>query len=168
MSLQLFTVKGLFTLNPLLELGPDALAPDPSSGIVRVNLIMLFILSRNAFNEATIRRADDLFACAANSGRYYDPIPKGGGLAEAGLDILYEDSPEPRSIDIVPAHTLRLRDLADAPRILLFLAKRGFQKLQKVVLALILTSAVFSPDGCLADDLDDDSESGPSVHHFNH
>jgi hypothetical protein len=164
MSLHLFKVKHPLTLDPLLESGQAALAPDPSNRIVCISLRMLFVLWGNAFNEKTIRTADDLFACAANNGRYYDPIPKGGALAEAGLDILYEESPEPHSIEIVPPHTLRLQDLADAPRILLFLADRGFQRLQKVVLALILASAAFSVGGCLSDDIDDDSDSEPAVH----
>ena len=167
MTLQLFKVANLLTLEPLLTQGQASLAPDPSNRIIQVTLRMLLILSRNAFNGEVIQKAHDLFACAAKSGCYQDPIPKGAHISEAGFDILYEDSPEPRSIEIVPPHILKLQDPSDAPRILLFLARRGFQKLQKAVLALILASAAFSPEGCLGGEFDDDSESEPLAHHWN-
>jgi hypothetical protein len=167
MILQLIKVADLLTLDPLLTHGQAALMPDPASRIIQVTLRMLGILSLNAFNGESIQKADDLFACAANSGCYHDPFPKGAHLSKAGFDLLYEDSPEPRSIEIVPPHILKLQDRAEAPRILLFLARRGFQKIQKALLALILASAAFSPGGCLGDDLEDDSEHNALAHHWN-
>lgn len=166
MTLQLIKVGNLLTLKPLLTHGEAALAPDPSSSIIRVTLRMLRILSRNAFNGEIIQKADDLFACAAKSGCYQDPIPKGAHICAAGLDILYEDSPEPRAIEIVPPHTLKLQDPADAPRVLLFLARRGFQTLQKTLLALILAAAAFSPGGCPTDESEEDPERKPLSHHW--
>jgi hypothetical protein len=146
------------TLTPLLNLGPAALIPDAAVGVVNMTLRKVVLIWNNAFHEETTRKADDLFACAASNGKYYDAIPKGAELASAAFDIQFEDSPEPHSIEIAPPSTLLLQKPSDAPRIQVLLMRRGFRVLQNVALALILASAAFGPDGCLDDDTDDDSE----------
>src|SRR5690349_13316542 len=80
-------IKFIFNLKPLLNDGPAALAPDPSLNIDKVVLVSTVHAWHNAFNESTVRRADDLFACAAQDGAYYDAIPKGAELAEAIFDF---------------------------------------------------------------------------------
>jgi hypothetical protein len=114
------------TLDPLLSDGQAALAPDISAGITHIALRQVVVLWHNAFNEVTIRKADDLYACAAKEGKYYDPIPKGGDLIEATLDIQFAGLRGPHAVDITPPHTLKLQDPRDAPRILPLLARRGF------------------------------------------
>ena len=163
---QIFKVNNLFTLEPFQLHGREAIAPDPSIQIVGIFLTKLIVKSRNAFNQVTILIADDLFACAACGGQFYDPIPKNEQLCEAALDILYEGSPEPHAIEIAPPDTLRLQNPADASRILRFLVRRGFQKTEKIILALILTSAAFGATACLADDVDDDGDTESAMHNM--
>jgi len=152
------------TLTPLLNLGPAALIPDATVGVVNITLRKVVLTWNNAFHEETTRKADDLYACAASNGKYYDAIPKGAELVSAAFDIQFEDSPEPHSIEIAPPSTLRLQKPSDAHRILLLLMRRGFRVLQNVALAMILASAAFGPDSCLDDDTDDDSERPQCVH----
>jgi hypothetical protein len=155
------------TLHPLHTNGRSALLPDASAGIIYIALTELGLLWHNAFNEEIIIKADDLFACAANNGRYCDPIPKGADVVRARFDIQFEESPGPCWMEIIPPHTLTLQDPHDAPRILMLLARRGFRICQNLILALILTSAAFAPANSFADDSDDDSEGEQLVRHHN-
>jgi hypothetical protein len=116
----------VLTLKPLIARRQAVLAPDSESHILRIVLRQTVIVWHNAFNERTVRIADDLFACAARDGNYYDPLPKGAELVQATLDILFEDRPEPHRVDLIPPDMLRLQDPADAPRVLSLLARRGF------------------------------------------
>jgi hypothetical protein len=149
------------TLEPLRTDGPAALAPDFEAGILHIALSRVVLRWRNAFNEVTIREADDLFACAAQSGRYYDTIPKGALLAQATLDFRFADIPEPHSVEIAPPHTLKFQKPADAPRVLPLLARRGFQTAQKILLLFLLAAA--SADGVAAVDDDDDDRDGKGI-----
>ena len=171
MSLHSFQVQPSsdlhLTLSPLFTNGPAALVPDASAGILHIALREVALLSHNAFNEETIIKADDLFACAAHNGRYYDPFPKGADMVRARLDIQFEESPEPCWMEIIPPHTLTLQDPHDAPRVLLLLARRGFRICQNLILALLLTSAAFAPANDFADDTDDDSDGDHLVRHLN-
>jgi hypothetical protein len=80
----------------------------------------------NAFNEITIRRADDLFACVAMNGHCYDLIPKGGDFTQATLELQFTDKLGPSTIQIIPPHTLILHDPTEAARVVAWLAERGF------------------------------------------
>ena len=120
----------ILTLKPLVNRREAALAPDRESRILRIVLHQTVILWHNAFNERTVRIADDLFACAARDGNYYDPLPKGADLVQATIDIFFEDRPEPHRVELIPPDTVRLQDPADAPRVLSLLARRGFTTAQ--------------------------------------
>ena len=153
------------TLEPLRTEGQAALAPDVAAGIVSIVLSEIVVFWRNAFNEVTIRQADDLFACAARDGRYYDIIPKGAHLARATLDVQFAESPVPRAVKIVPPHTLIFQSPSDAPRIVALLARRGFKTAQTIALALLLTAAC-APDPGFDGDDDDGSERGGDCRAF--
>jgi hypothetical protein len=142
----------LLTFQPLLARGQAVLAPDPEARVVRVSLCKTVVRWHNAFNEITIRIADDLFACSAGDGHYYDPLPKGGDLVQATFDFLFEGAAEPHAVEIIPPHTLRLQDPKDAPRILALLARRGFTTAQKLALALLLAAAGALDNPCAPDD----------------
>jgi len=171
MSLQSFQVQpssGLhLTLTPLFTNGPAALVPDASTGIIVIALTELGLLWHNAFNEEIIIKADDLFACAANNGRYCDPIPKGADMVRARFDIQFEESHRPCWLEIIPPHTLTLQDPHHTARVLQLLARRGFRICQNLILALLLTSAAFAPANSFADDSDDDSDGDHFVRHIN-
>ena len=119
--------KLILTLEPLLNEGQTALAPDILAGITHIALSQVELLWHNAFNEVTIRKADDLFACAAQDGQYYDAIPKEAELIRATLDIQFAGFAHPHAVDIAPPSTLTLQDPDDAERILPLLSRRGFR-----------------------------------------
>ena len=118
----------LITLCPLLAHGQAALAPDLAAGVLKVALAQIVVSWHNAFNEITIRRADDLFACAARDGRFYDLIPKGAELVQATLNVQLAESPGPHLVNLTPPHTLAFQDAQDAARILPLLTRRGFSE----------------------------------------
>jgi hypothetical protein len=122
-------VAGSFAVSlvPLLTNAHAALAPDLAAGIFRMHLCLTATRWHNAFNELTIRVADDLFACAAGEGSNYDPIPKGGELVQATLNVELVGSPRPHTVQIVPPYTLTFQSPEDAARILPLLERRGFR-----------------------------------------
>jgi hypothetical protein len=155
------------TLQPLVARGPAALGPDAETHVAGIVLSGTAVNWHNAFNEMTVRIADDLFACAARDGNYYDPLPKGGELVRATFDVLFEDAREPHWVEIIPPHTLRLQDPADAVRIVSLLTRRGFNTARMLALALLLTIAGLVPDAFCADgtcvDPDDDGPDATSA-----
>ena len=116
----------LISLCPLLAHGQAALAPDLAAGVLKVALCQIVVAWHNAFNEITIRRADDLFACVTRDGRVYDLIPKGADLVQATLSVQLADSPGPHLINITPPRTLAFQNAQDAARLLPLLTRRGF------------------------------------------
>lgn len=116
------------TLAPLAQRGQAVLGPDDTIDLARVILVKVALRWHNAFNEVVIRVADDLFACTDREGRYYDPLPKGADLIQAGFDLRFVDCAEPHLIEIHPPHALLLQFPGDAQRVLPFLARRGFWK----------------------------------------
>lgn len=116
------------SLLPLLTNAPAALAPDVAAGVFRMHLCLTATRWHNAFNELTIRVADDLMACAAGEGGSYDPIPKGGELVQATLNVELVGSPRPHTVQIVPPCTLTFQSPEDAARILPLLERRGFRR----------------------------------------
>src|SRR5438876_544254 len=92
--------RNLLTLEPLRTLGPDALDTQAVPGIAKITLREIEITSENAFHEITIRRADDLFECAAAEGPDCEPIPTTGLITRAVFDIEFAGSPNPVSLQI--------------------------------------------------------------------
>jgi len=120
--------KLIVTLAPLRENGPAALAPAPELGILQAVLVEQGLSWHNAFNELTIRAADDLFACAAQDGAWYDATPKGAELIEARIELYLTDATEPRWVELKPPNGLLLQCAQDRERVLRFLTARGFVK----------------------------------------
>jgi hypothetical protein len=114
------------TLQPFTDLGPAALPADDALGIVRVTLTRVDQRWNNAFNEVTIRKAEDLFACAARDGACFEPAPKGAVLAEAALEIQFIELPEPHQVTLKPPHSLLVEHPADFARVVEYLSKNGF------------------------------------------
>jgi hypothetical protein len=92
--------RDLLTLEPLRALGPDALDTQAVPGIAKITLREIEITSENAFHEITIRRADDLFECAAAEGPDCQPIPATGLITRAVFDIEFVGSPNPVPLQI--------------------------------------------------------------------
>jgi hypothetical protein len=121
------------TFQPFTAAHQAALAPNPALGIVRATLTRIGHRWHNAFNEVTIRKADDLFACAAQDGAFYDLVPKGAEITELTLELQFAESPEPHLVELKAQHGVMVQDPRDLERVLPFLVRRGFVLLNSSV-----------------------------------
>ncbi|HLH53239.1 MAG TPA: hypothetical protein VKY92_06440 [Verrucomicrobiae bacterium] len=103
-----------------------ALAPAPERGIARVTLIQVWLRWRNAFNQVTIRRADDLLACAELEGGLYDLMPKGAEIIGVILEFDFADNRMPQLVELRSPDVVRVPCPEDVERVLAFLTERGF------------------------------------------
>jgi hypothetical protein len=99
---------GLYTLDPLVRLGADALPPDLALSIRGVYLQELGIGWNNLHQEIIVRRASDVFACAAAAGSWYDIVPPGARLIYAVLRFHLTGAGKPYFAEIWPPHILTL------------------------------------------------------------
>ena len=111
----------IITLTPLASAGRAALARDPALGITAALLTRLEKRWHNAFNQVTVHRAYDLFACGD-----FNLIPKGAELVEAVLEIHLAGSAEPAIVLLKPPHLLRVQPPEQDSKVVAFLAARGF------------------------------------------
>ena len=118
--------EGLYTLDPLVALGAAALAPDPALGIKSVFLQELGIRWDNVFQEMVIRRASDVFGCAAAAGSPYDTLPPGARLVYAALRFHLTGAGQPCFAEIWPPHILTLTPAYAAEPMKCWLAAHGF------------------------------------------
>ena len=118
--------QGLYTLEPLVALGADALAPDPALGIKRVSLQELGIGWDNVFQELVVRRASDVFGCAAAAGALCDTLPPGARLVCAVLRFHLTGAGKPYFAEIWPPHILTLSPAYAAEPMKCWLAAHGF------------------------------------------
>jgi hypothetical protein len=116
----------LYTLAPLVALGADALAPDLALGIKRVSLQELGIGWDNVFQQVEVRRASDVFGCAAAAGAPYDILPPGAPLIYAVLRFHVTGAGEPYFAEIWPPHILTLTPAYAAEPMKCWLAAHGF------------------------------------------
>ena len=119
---------GLYTLAPLVELGADALAPDPALGIKSVFLQELGIGWDNVFQQVEVRRASDVFGCAAAAGSSYDTLPPGARLVCAVLRFHLTGAGEPYFAEIWPPHILTLTPAYAAEPMKCWLAAHSFAR----------------------------------------
>src|SRR5207247_8381733 len=81
----------------------------------------------NLSHETTVTTADDLFNCvAAGQDASQHPIPETGTLRRAIFHVKFADSATPRPVEIVPPHTIKVSQPADAQAIEPWLIKSGF------------------------------------------
>jgi hypothetical protein len=113
-------------LAPLVALGADALAPDPALGIKGVFLQELGIGWENVFQEIVVRRASDVFACAAAAGSWYDTLPPGARIVCAVLRFHVTGAGQPYFAEIWPPHILTLSPAYAAEPMKRWLAVHGF------------------------------------------
>jgi hypothetical protein len=118
--------QGLYTLDPLVALGADALAPDPILGIKSVSLQELGVGWDNVFQEVVVRRASDVFACAAAAGSWHDTVPPGARLVYAVLRFHVTGAGQPYFAEIWPPHILTITPAYAADPMKRWLAARGF------------------------------------------
>lgn len=114
------------SLHTLAALGGDALLPDPALGVAHVQLLELAIGWDNVYQEVNVRRASDIFACAAASGPCYDLLPVRARLLWAVLRVHLSGRALPCLVEIRPPHTLNLRPPDPTPIVERWLLDRGF------------------------------------------
>ena len=114
------------TLGPLVRLGRDALVPDLALGIEQVVLQEIGVRWENVFQEIVVRRASDVFACAAAAGAWYDPLPPGARLVWGVLRFHLADSAQACQAEIWPPRTLILTPASAAERVERWLIAHGF------------------------------------------
>ena len=116
----------LYTLDSLVALGADALAPDPALGIKDVFLQELGISWDNVFQELVVRRSGDVFRSATAAGSWNDTMPPGARLVYAVLRFHLTGAGQPYFAEIWPPHILTLSPAYAADPMKCWLAARGF------------------------------------------
>ena len=114
------------TLEPLRAEGPDALSTDGLDELSRVVLVEIEAAWDNEFRSVIVRKADDIFACAAAEEGAYDPIPKYGRLVQAVFMLEYEDGAEPQFVQVRPPAAVTISDNCDVTGLESWLLKSGF------------------------------------------
>jgi hypothetical protein len=117
---------GLYTLEPLVALGADALVPDPALGIKGVFLQELGIGWDNLYQQVMVWRASDVFACAAAGGWWCDLLPPGARVMFAVLRFHLTGAGQPCLAEIWPPHILTLSPAHAADPMKGWLAAHGF------------------------------------------
>ncbi|HMJ91653.1 MAG TPA: hypothetical protein VK530_17660 [Candidatus Acidoferrum sp.] len=120
-----FLLRKAFTLEPLRELGIDALDVTGITGIDRIVLRELEIGFHNGFHESVIRRSDDIFAAAEARGK--EAIPAGGRLIRAAFDVYFTGCKKARTVHVRPPNVLKLGRHCDAALINEWFTLRGFR-----------------------------------------
>jgi len=122
-----FSERKAFDLEPLRMDGVDALDVDGISGISEIILREIEWAWDNGHREVVIRKADDIFAAAAERNPDRNPIPEGARLVRAAFDVYFGDNPKPRKVQIRPPNVLKLGRHCDAKCVHEWLTKREFR-----------------------------------------
>jgi len=119
-------VHNRLTLEPLRTDGLDALDSEGLEGISQITLVEIEVAWENEFQEVIVRKAADIFGCAAAEGRPYDPIPKSGCLVQAVFLVQFGESAERQVVQLRPPGTLKIGTNPNAGLVELWLLTRGF------------------------------------------
>jgi hypothetical protein len=112
-----------YTLEPLRELGVDALACGDIEGIELITLTEVDFHWGGGHGEVEVRKADDLFAAlAAREGH----LPTSPRIIKAVFRVKFEDSKTPRTVKIRPGNIAEYTRDGDASLIEQWLNLRGF------------------------------------------
>ena len=116
-----------FSLQPLRELGLDALIVTDAPGVVSIILCEIKIICTNGHCQAYTAQSDNLFDAPLTHAAHHPPIPRAGRLTRASFRIQFADSSTPRPVVLCPPQTLQLLQAADAEPVKGWLVRRGFQ-----------------------------------------
>ena len=115
-----------YTLEPL-RLGKDSLVPEGVEGIREIILREVEMGWDGGFNDAIVRKSDDVFASAASYERPFNPIHEKAKLRRAVFDVYFGDSEKPRKVQIKPPNILKLGRHCDARLVHRWLSKQKFR-----------------------------------------
>jgi hypothetical protein len=127
-SLDYFSHRAPYTLEPLRSQGASALDPDGLEGISNITLRELQILLNNNQRETITRQAEDIFQCAPFDPRHTSPIPDDVHLARAIFDIQFAGARKPHPVEIRLPNILKVSRRCDPGAVQDWLIKRGFRK----------------------------------------
>ncbi len=118
-----FDLSERYSLEPLRELGPDAMAHEDIEGIAGVRLVEFGRRWPGKVPETEIRKSEDLF-------KVYDEHWKkrlqGGFLTHAKFKFAFEGTKRERAVTIRPANIARYEREEDEEVIEAWLKARGF------------------------------------------
>jgi hypothetical protein len=114
------------TLEPLRAEGPDALSTDGFEEISRIVLVEIEVAWDNEFRSAAVRKADDIFGCAAAEEGAYDPIPREGRLVQAIFALECNNIAEPQYVQVRPPGAVTVSENCDVTGLERWLLKSGF------------------------------------------
>jgi hypothetical protein len=127
-SLDYFSHRAPYTLEPLRTCGAGALDPNGLDGISNITLRELQILLNNNQRETITRQAEDIFRCAPLDPRQAGPIPDNVHLARAIFDIQFAGARKAHPVEIRPPNILKVSRRSDPHAVQEWLLKRGFRK----------------------------------------
>jgi hypothetical protein len=121
--------QGLYTLDPLVDRGPDALAPDLALGIREVVVQELGIIWDNVYQEVVVRRASNVFQSVEAGGSVSELLPRGARPLFAVLRFHVVGTGQLYLAEIWPPHILTLTPAHGAELMRTWLAARGFARI---------------------------------------
>jgi hypothetical protein len=127
-SLDYFSHRSPYTLEPLRTQGQSALDADGLKGIANITLRELEILLNNNQRETITRQAEDIFRCAPLDPRQAGPIPEDVHLARAIFDVQFAGVRKAHPVEIRPPNILKVSRRSDPHAVQDWLLKRGFRK----------------------------------------
>jgi hypothetical protein len=112
-----------YTLDPLRELGEDALALGDIDGIEWIKLREVqFFFAGNPW-EVVTRKSDDVFALFKSRNKSF---PEGGRIIRATFQVKFADAKTPRSVVIKPSNIAQFTRDDDSVLVEQWLEARGF------------------------------------------
>lgn len=127
-SLEYFSHRAPYTLEPLRAQGESALDPEGLKGISSIVLRELEFLRNGNQRETITRHAEDVFQCAPFDPRHSSPIPDNAHLARAIFDIQFAGARKAHPVEIRLPNILKVSRRCDPHAIQDWLIKRGFRK----------------------------------------
>jgi hypothetical protein len=121
--------QGLYTLDPLVDHGPDALAPDLALGIREVVVQEFGTICDNVYQDVVVRRSSNVFQSAEAGGSVYDLLPRGARPLFAVLRFHVVGAGRLYLAEIWPPHILTLTPAYGAELMRTWLAARGFARI---------------------------------------
>jgi len=112
-----------YTLDPLREHGPDALAHEDIEGLAGVRLVEFGRRWPGKIAELEIRKSEDLFK---SYGDNWEKRLSGGSFTHATFKFAFDGTKRERSVTIRPANIARYERESDAEVIESWLKARGF------------------------------------------
>ncbi len=120
---EFFNERSRFDLEPLRQIGEDALLCDDVDGIEYVRLKEVQVFWGGAHKDVEIRRSEDIFASLRDRGA---SLPGGGKIIKASFQIKFEGSKTPRSVILSSGNRAQFKRDGDAEIIERWLGLRGF------------------------------------------